>query len=294
MYMINEYDTRYKPTNKSGGELKNADYVKLPVNPKGDGLQALLEHKKGLEVFGIWCLLLEKTTAQKPETRGKLLNHQDDPASFAEIAKSISLKGRENLVEYALNLLVAMGWVIQTDVAEISSEEFRNRGAKLSKDKISKGKLKETEQSSVTLAILVEEFEKEFWPNVPTKLGEGKARDSYINARKRVSKELILAGLPKYAEYEGRRSKQADYRPLHPSTWLNQERWSDELPGGSKAEREAAEQKNAEAKREALRTEYSSVYQEKTDDQLKAMRASDLLRSHWWLIDEIMAQRKHG
>lgn len=140
MFSITDYDKRYTPTNKSGGELKNADYVKLPVKPKGDGLQTLLEKKRGLEVFAIWCLLLEKTTSQPPETRGKLLNFKDEPASIPEITKSISLKGKERLVEYALSVLVEMGWVKSTDHAEISSENFRKGDPKISKDKISKDK----------------------------------------------------------------------------------------------------------------------------------------------------------
>lgn len=111
MYEIANYEELYQPYDKSGRVLKRADFVKLPVNPKGDGLQVLLEQKRGLEVFAIWCLLLEKTTAQKSETRGKLLNFKDEAASISEIAKSISLPRKENLVEYALSLLVSMGWV---------------------------------------------------------------------------------------------------------------------------------------------------------------------------------------
>jgi len=136
LYTITDYDKRYKPTNKSGGELKNAGYVKLPVKPKGDGLEKLLSNDKGLEVFGIWCLLLEKTTAQKPETRGQILNFKDEPASLSEISMSISLKGKEDLVQYALNLLVSMGWIEETEVAEQSSEEFRKSPPKISKEKV--------------------------------------------------------------------------------------------------------------------------------------------------------------
>ena len=156
MFSIADYDKRYKPTNKSGGELKNADYVKLPVKPKGDGLQTLLAHERGLEVFGIWCLLLEKTTDQKPEHRWKLSNFRDEAASIEEISQSISLKGQESLVEYAITLLVSMGWVLSTDGAEISSEEFRNRGHKLSKDKIREGK--GSEPAELCSAFSLEQF----------------------------------------------------------------------------------------------------------------------------------------
>jgi hypothetical protein len=74
---------------------------------------------------------------------------------------------------------------------------------------------------------IFDEFETEFWPNVPVKIGKGDAREAYIKARKKTSKEDILAGLPKYKDYEAGRSVQQDYRPLHPATWLNQERWTD-------------------------------------------------------------------
>ena len=111
MFQIANYEKYYQPLDKSGRILKHADYVKLPVNPKGDGLEALLEHRRGLEVFGIWCLLLEKATAQKPELRGQLLNHKDEPASIEEIAKGISLRKKVRLVEYALSLLVSMDWL---------------------------------------------------------------------------------------------------------------------------------------------------------------------------------------
>mgnify|MGYP001592758920 CR=1 FL=1 len=88
----------------------------------------------------------------------------------------------------------------------------------------------ETEKKRKETELRKEEFEKEFWPNVPVKIGKGDARDAYVKARKKTSKDEILAGLPKYKDYEAGRSKQVDYRPLHPATWLNQERWTDVVP----------------------------------------------------------------
>jgi len=112
MYKIANYDDLYRPYDKAGRELVYATWVKLPAKPKGDGLQTLLEKKRGLEVFGIWCLLLEKTTNEKKaKNRGLLLNHQEQPATIPEIAKGISLGNKARLVEYALTALVEMGWV---------------------------------------------------------------------------------------------------------------------------------------------------------------------------------------
>lgn len=73
------------------------------------------------------------------------------------------------------------------------------------------------------------EFDVDFWPNVPTKIGKGAARKAYIKARKKIPAETILTGLPKYQAYEDGRKDQSDYRPLHPATWINQERWADEI-----------------------------------------------------------------
>ena len=80
------------------------------------------------------------------------------------------------------------------------------------------------------LPELEQEFENTFWPSVPNKLGHGVAREAFVKARKKTSLAEIMAGMPNYVAYEGARRNQADYRPLHPATWLNQERWRDGPP----------------------------------------------------------------
>ena len=97
------------------------------------------------------------------------------------------------------------------------------------------------------LSKIVEEFEVQFWPNVPNKTGKGKACEAYIKARKNISAEVILAGLPKFQAYEEGRSSQNDYRPLLPATWLNQGRWADEV-----AHKETAAEKVARLKAKGL------------------------------------------
>lgn len=144
MYEIADYDKLYRPYDKSGGELKHPDFVKLPVKPTGEGLQELLEYRRGLEIFGIWCLLLEKTTAEKkPENRGKLLNHRELPATPYEIAKGISLKKKGKLVSYALSVLSTIGWLN----SEETSEDFRKLPPNITKDKLTKDNLTKVKKS---------------------------------------------------------------------------------------------------------------------------------------------------
>ena len=79
------------------------------------------------------------------------------------------------------------------------------------------------------LSRVTKEFDELFWPNVPTKIAKAAAKKAYVKARKTVPAETICAGLSKYQAYEDGRKQQSEYRPLHPATWLNQERWTDEV-----------------------------------------------------------------
>lgn len=154
MYIIANYTELYNPTNTSGGELKNAKYVKMPVKPRGKGLRTLLKTAKGLETFGIWGLLLQAATeTTNPKIRGKLLNHKDEPASVIEIAESISLDSHVGKVQKALDILVGLGWIkyiLCTDsVQNHSVQDVDNVEPKISKAKRSEDELSEEKKSIV-------------------------------------------------------------------------------------------------------------------------------------------------
>ena len=59
-----------------------------------------------------------------------------------------------------------------------------------------------------------------FWKQYPKKVGKGAALKSYQKALRKTSHETIMAGVAKY-------HPDPDYI-CNPTTWLNQERWSDE------------------------------------------------------------------
>lgn len=66
------------------------------------------------------------------------------------------------------------------------------------------------------------EFEKEFWPIYPNRVGKDAARKSWERAVGRASVSEIMAGLRRYVA-------KTDDRPwCNPATWLNQGRWADE------------------------------------------------------------------
>jgi len=85
-------------------------------------------------------------------------------------------------------------------------------------------------------AAIKQEFEEQFWPNLPKghKLGKGAALKAYAQARSTTEVQAILDGLPAYTAHEAKRKKQdgIGFRPLHPATWLHAQRWLDEMPEG--------------------------------------------------------------
>lgn len=65
-----------------------------------------------------------------------------------------------------------------------------------------------------------------FWKLYPRKIGRGQARRAWSGAVKKVTVEVIIAGLERQLPHWAQ--KERDFVP-YPSTWLNGERWSDEL-----------------------------------------------------------------
>lgn len=65
------------------------------------------------------------------------------------------------------------------------------------------------------------EFDSDFWPVYPNKVGKPDALKSFLKARQRVDLETMIAGLRAYVG-------KTDDRPwCNPATWLNQDRWND-------------------------------------------------------------------
>lgn len=267
MYLIKEYDERYRPYDKSGGELRQPEWVKMPAKPKGEGLGTLLEYPRGLEIFGIWCLLLQKATKEKkPENRGKLLNHKELPATISEIAKAISLPTKIKLVENALSALIEMGWVIFDGIAEETSEDVPQTSAKsrVPKSRVPKSKY-------MDFVLLTSEEHKKLT-----------ARYGDKNTRK------LIDDLNRYIGSTGKQYKSHYY------TLLNFAR-RDDMPELKPSEENAASaQKSLEKKQEEIRQEHSQYYREKNTEELRAMLKNKVLISHWWLIKEILAKQKGG
>lgn len=72
----------------------------------------------------------------------------------------------------------------------------------------------------------------EFWENYPRKIGKPKAEKTFKQL-KEADIPLVLEGLARYNRYWLEKGTELQYIP-HPVTWLNQQRWKDELDSESK------------------------------------------------------------
>jgi len=81
----------------------------------------------------------------------------------------------------------------------------------------------------------------DFWTQYPKKVGKGAARKSYTKALKTASHEDIMAGVARYMP--------DPQFTCNPSTWLNQERWTDEY---TQPHRQEGKRTSADRLRSAL------------------------------------------
>ncbi|MFC4731751.1 helix-turn-helix domain-containing protein [Salipiger abyssi] len=65
-----------------------------------------------------------------------------------------------------------------------------------------------------------------FWKECPRKVGKGNARPAFKRALKKASAEQIIEGMRRFARVNAGTDPQY---VAHPTTWLNGERWADDL-----------------------------------------------------------------
>lgn len=67
-----------------------------------------------------------------------------------------------------------------------------------------------------------------FWNAYPKRVGKGQARKAFAAACKIADPNEIVHGALRFSDHVKNEGTQMRYVP-HPSTWLNGERWEDEL-----------------------------------------------------------------
>ena len=88
-------------------------------------------------------------------------------------------------------------------------------------------KVNRTKYISTSAENISDPFEI-FWSTFPRRIGKGAARTAFAKAKKLVSSSKIIEAAQEFADFCEEQGTEKRFIP-HPSTWLNQERWDDDL-----------------------------------------------------------------
>lgn len=117
---------------------------------------------------------------------------------------------------------------LQEKQSERASTPRKNKG--LQKPRLSQPEPDTDNTSSLRSDVSVKpdfesEFEQQFWPAYPRRVGKGQALKAFRAARKQNDLETIMAGVRRYAS--SRQGQNPEFTK-HASTWLNGQCWLDE------------------------------------------------------------------
>ena len=73
------------------------------------------------------------------------------------------------------------------------------------------------------------EIFQKFYVEYPKHVGRGAAAKAFVRAMKKATPEQVTEGARKYASWCKKTGRESRFIP-NPATWLNQERWDDDLP----------------------------------------------------------------
>ena len=128
-------------------QYKTLTHVLIPNNTNNGGLLELLMKEEGLESFGIFILLVELASTCKP--RGELWKNSDTPYDVKSLSMTLRIDCDKmgKAIQDLLNKPVEWLESVQVEDSECT-DDVQDKSSKLSKDKLSKDKNKESLDNS--------------------------------------------------------------------------------------------------------------------------------------------------
>lgn len=248
IFRIRDWDKHYE--NNRTRELKKLEWVPVPNRMDGAGYNELVDHPNGAAHLGAWLAILE--IASRCRVRGTLAKEdlgtvpQEGAAQCGEVpitAKDLARMSRlpQSLFEEVMPRLLSIGWVevfknlrsvtLSQEGAERCGTDARARSVLFSSVLSSSGGAGGDfvlSPSTIKIEKLQERwFAQWFWP--ARWRNEGK-KEALASWKKKATSEERAKSI---VEAEARQKPQylrrdTDKRP-HMSTWLNQDRFDDEV-----------------------------------------------------------------
>jgi len=254
MYKINEWQERYEVSikgrePKSGEELRAGPlvYIRLKVygHKQGMGYRRLqvVAGSRLMEVFGIFCKLLEISGNQPRDKRGGLLNEKDLPATVEDLAFIAGCSNKQ--MKNGLENLCKVGWIINTTKHNSTEHNTTQAIRYLPENPEKSGK--------PYLRAYSEDF-LTFWKIYPKGAAKGDAFDRW--AKIKPNKQLqviILEAVQKQKLSPGWVKEKGKYIP-NAATWLNRGSWEDDLDKAPEDPSKAIDTDAQDQRRRMLKT----------------------------------------
>lgn len=235
---IVEWTERYEVSSK-GREPKSDDelragplqFIRLKVygHAQGTGFRRLksVAGDRTMEVFGLFCKFLEIAGNQKRGQRGVLLNEKNQPATADDLA--FILDAPVEQVKNAIRVLCdkKVGWLKNGNSTQLNSTQL-NSTNQPSVRKIPEISGNAKAQRDKSFSEDNKQF-NQFWLAYPKKVSKVDAKKAFkrIKPSDALLNKMITA-LEQQSKTEQWLKERKRYVP-NPATWLNQERWEDEI-----------------------------------------------------------------
>ena len=220
MYKIKDWDKHFE--NKRTATFERRQHLEISTHYRDQNLLWLLDHKDGAAHFGIFILICEwHACTTKP--RHGYLTHNGKVNGFPMTAQKFSVEFGipAKLIQACLDRVSTSNveWLEEIpDVRSVNTAQTQRTSS------VHAAPLTIPNHTTLHHTIYSDDFQ-EFWKEYPRKVGKGKAWESWQKLNPPLDKCLEVVKAFKESD------EWADPKFIpHPTTWLNQRRWDDELP----------------------------------------------------------------
>jgi hypothetical protein len=215
--------------------MKRVSFLRKPVGFEGRFTAIpnawARDNRLGYRAKGILLLLMSHQSGWRISLEHLANDGPDGISSIRTAILQLQDAGYlvRNLIRDEKNRVEGSEWIISDpfEAENLTLENLKSENLISENLTLKKTNIKETNtrRKQLDKSQPDEDFEA-FWKTYPRKIGKGSTKVAFEKALRKASYEEIMSGCVSYAESGNLPEMQ--FIP-HPTTWLNQERWADDI-----------------------------------------------------------------
>ena len=216
MNILRIKDWEHHFENNRTREVKKMSWLPIPIKHDGDGFTELMNHKDGAAHFGAWLLLVQ--VAAKCDERGTLLRANGRPHDSTSLERITRCAAK--VFDAAIPRLLShdIGWLEVVDADGVMQNPPEGATISHPAATIEESTGEEKREQGKTAFSL-------FWESYPKKTDKKKARIAFNRQNLADKMDAIMPAL----ELQKQSKQWREGVIPHPTTWINGERWEDDL-----------------------------------------------------------------